>query len=188
MRKTILLSLLLASGAAFAQPGPRWGFDDRYHHHHYYPAVGYAVPALPAGYLAVAYGGAHLYFHAGVWYRPAGATFVVVQPPVGVVVPVLPPSYTVVYAAGVPYYYANNTYYSTGPGGAGYAVVAPPPGAELATAQPAPPPVSSTPGQASGSAPASAAMWHYCESAKAYYPYVTECKEGWRQVPATPPH
>ena len=27
----------------------------------------------------------------------------------------------------------------------------------------------------------------HCESAKAYYPYVGECKEGWRPVPATPP-
>ena len=28
--------------------------------------------------------------------------------------------------------------------------------------------------------------WYYCESAKAYYPYVPSCAEGWRAVPATP--
>jgi hypothetical protein len=30
-------------------------------------------------------------------------------------------------------------------------------------------------------------MWYYCESAKAYYPYVKQCSSGWRQVPASPP-
>jgi hypothetical protein len=29
--------------------------------------------------------------------------------------------------------------------------------------------------------------WYYCESAKAYYPYVKQCASGWREVPATPP-
>ena len=29
--------------------------------------------------------------------------------------------------------------------------------------------------------------WYYCDSAKAYYPYVDSCAEGWRAVPATPP-
>ena len=34
--------------------------------------------------------------------------------------------------------------------------------------------------------PPPAPTWYYCESAGAYYPYVTTCAEGWRQVPATP--
>ncbi len=29
--------------------------------------------------------------------------------------------------------------------------------------------------------------YYYCESAKAYYPYVKQCAAGWREVPATPP-
>ncbi|MFT4048199.1 MAG: OmpA family protein, partial [Solimonas sp.] len=29
--------------------------------------------------------------------------------------------------------------------------------------------------------------WYYCDSAKAYYPYVQQCPEGWRAVPANPP-
>jgi hypothetical protein len=29
--------------------------------------------------------------------------------------------------------------------------------------------------------------WYYCESARSYYPYVSECAEGWRAVPAIPP-
>ncbi|MGH8766137.1 MAG: DUF6515 family protein [Burkholderiales bacterium] len=189
MRRTILAVLLLALGSGAAQAqyrSPHWAYDDRYHHQHYYPAVGYAVQALPVGNVAVSFNGAHFYFHSGVWFRPAGGSFVVVRPPVGVVVPVLPPAYNVVYAGAVPYYYANETYYSAVPGGAGYAVVAPPQGAEPATAPSAPPPAFSS-GQATGSAPASAGMWYFCESAKSYYPYMGECREGWRPVPAAPP-
>ncbi|WP_248795474.1 hypothetical protein [Pseudomonas sp. MWU13-2105] len=29
--------------------------------------------------------------------------------------------------------------------------------------------------------------WYYCPPAKGYYPYVRECPEAWRVVPATPP-
>jgi len=32
-----------------------------------------------------------------------------------------------------------------------------------------------------------AANWYYCESSRTYYPYVKQCAEGWRAVPATPP-
>jgi hypothetical protein len=30
-------------------------------------------------------------------------------------------------------------------------------------------------------------LWYYCDSAKAYYPYVPSCPEAWRPVPAQPP-
>ncbi len=29
-------------------------------------------------------------------------------------------------------------------------------------------------------------FWYYCESSKAYYPYVSSCPEAWRAVPARP--
>ena len=29
--------------------------------------------------------------------------------------------------------------------------------------------------------------WYYCAEAKAYYPYVQSCPNGWQAVPATPP-
>ncbi len=41
---------------------------------------------------------------------------------------------------------------------------------------PVPPPVVRAP----------ARMWYYCDSAQAYYPYVQQCYEGWRAVPALP--
>ncbi len=156
-----------------------WVFDDRFHHNHYYPQHGYAVPALPAGHLALRFRGEPFFFHSGVWYRRAGPSFVVIRPPVGIVVPVLPPSYSTVLVAGAPYYYANDVYYEQTP--QGYAVVSPP--ADMAEAPPSPQvgaPGAASPSSASGN-------WYYCESAKTYYPYVSECREGWRTVPASPP-
>jgi len=190
MHKTILALFLLALcvSAQAQYRSPHWTYDDRYHHRHYYPAVGYSVGVLPPGYVTVNFGGGRLFFHGGVWFRGVGPSYVVIRAPVGAVVPVLPPGYTMVNAGGQPYYYANDTYYASVDGGAGYAVVAPPTGAEPATAPPAPPSASSPqPGQATGSAPAPGGNWYYCDSAKGYYPYVSECREGWRPVPAVPP-
>jgi hypothetical protein len=34
--------------------------------------------------------------------------------------------------------------------------------------------------------PPPAQYWYYCESARAYYPYVPSCVGGWTRVPATP--
>jgi hypothetical protein len=159
---------------------PHWVFDDRFHHNHYYPAVGYAVDVLPTGNVVVNFRSGRFWFHSGVWFQQAGPRYVVVKPPVGVLVPVLPPAYSTVYIAGVPYYYANDVYYIQQPGG--YAVAEPPmmAGANPPSAAPAPQAGSVAP-------PSSPGTWYYCASAKAYYPYVTECKEGWRSVPATPP-
>jgi hypothetical protein len=33
-----------------------------------------------------------------------------------------------------------------------------------------------------------AQLWYYCASAKGYYPYVSNCPEGWKPIPAQPPH
>jgi hypothetical protein len=147
---------------------PHWVYDDRFHHNHYYPARGYVVEALPPGNVAIGFRGGQFWFHSGVWYERSGPRYVVVQPPAGVIVPALPPGYTVVYYGGVPYYYANDVYYVQQP--TGYEVITPPPVA----AAPAP------------GAPAPA-VWYYCDSAKGYYPYVSQCPEGWKNVPATPP-
>jgi hypothetical protein len=188
----------LPGSSAFAQPrhegreyerfhSPHWVLDERYHHNHYYPSLGYSVSLLPAGNVAVTFRGGRYFFHAGVWFRPAGPGFVVVRPPVGIVVPVLPPDRTIVWVAGVPYYYANDAYYVSQPGG--YAVAEPPLQAAVAPTQ-TPPPPAPAPQPApvpSTSGPSASGMWYYCESAKAYYPYVSECREGWRSVPAAPP-
>jgi len=157
--------------AAERYHSPHWHYDDRYRHGRYYPAFGYSVTALPLGYVNVTYRGGRYFFHGGVWYRASGPVYLVVRPPVGIVVPILPPAYATVWIAGAPYYYANDTYYVSAPGGAGYAVAVPPSAVEPAITPP----------------PTAPGSWYYCDSAKAYYPYVQECKEGWRAVPAVPP-
>jgi hypothetical protein len=174
---------------------PHWVYDDRYHHAHYYPAVGYAVTVLPPGYVSLSFSNRRFFFQGGVWFAPAGRGFAVVRPPVGIVVPVLPPAATTVWIAGAPYYYANDIYYAPGPGG--YVVSAPPAETNYTEAPPAPPappapqappaPVAPSAAPAGPPAQSAGATWYYCDSAKAYYPYVPECKEGWRPVPASPP-
>lgn len=120
---------------------PHWVYDTRHHLNHYYPVRGEVVVGLPAGAIAINFGGGRFFFHGGVWFRPNGARFVVVAPPIGVIVPVLPPAYATVWLGGVPYYYANDVYYTPAPGG--YVVTAPPPGVE--SAPPPPPPSSAAP-------------------------------------------
>jgi len=154
---------------------PHMRFDDHFHHDHFYPALGFGLATLPLGYVTVHHFDGDYYFHAGVWYRHDGPNYVVVEPPFGAVVPLLPPAYTTVWVGAVPYYYANGIYYAAAPGG--YAVVQPPANPSVT------PPV-----QAAGAAPAPAGNWYYCDSAKNYYPYIQQCAEGWRSVPATPPH
>src|SRR6185295_11440581 len=53
-------------------------------------AVGAAVASLPRGHVAVVVGGQRLFYYGGVYYRPAGSTYVVIAPPVGAVVAAVP--------------------------------------------------------------------------------------------------
>ncbi len=46
---------------------------------------------------------------------------------------------------------------------------------------------SAPPAAAPAPAAPSTPTWYYCESSRAYYPYVRECPGGWQQVPASPP-
>lgn len=160
---------------------PHWRYDNRFHHDHYYPQIGYSVRTLPSTRVAITFRGSPFFFHGGVWYRTSGPGFIVVRPPIGIVVPVLPPSYATVWVGSAPYYYADDVFYEQTDGG--YAVVAPPAGyveqGDAPPSQVAVPPAAPQAGSA---------MWYYCESSKTYYPYVSECKEGWKEVPATPPH
>jgi len=104
--------------------------DARYNHGRYYAPVGTVARSLPADYRPYYRGGAPYYFSGGVWYAPRGPGFVVITPPVGLVISVLPPYYSTVWVGGVPYYYADSVYYTAQPDQSGYAVVAPPPGAD----------------------------------------------------------
>lgn len=50
----------------------------------------------------------------------------------------------------------------------------------------APPPAYYAPQPAAPAAAPAAPTWYYCDSPRGYYPYVSACPAGWRQVPATP--
>lgn len=52
--------------------------------------------------------------------------------------------------------------------------------------QPAPVIVQPPPVYVEQPRPAPIQYWHYCRSARAYYPYVKECREGWERVLPTP--
>ena len=180
----------LMAGTAQAQErryerNPHLVYDSRFHHNHYYPAAGYAVTVLPSGNVGVTFRGGRFFYHSGVWFRASGPGYVVVRPPMGIAVAVLPAGYTTVWSSGLPYYYANDVYYVQGSGG--YVVSEAPP--EAMAPEQVPPPMAYPP--QAGAAPIAPAQpapaWYYCESAKGYYPYVPECKEGWRTVPAAPP-
>lgn len=108
-------------------PRPGYVYDTRYGHNRYYPPRGYAVRALPRGYVTVVHRGGPYYYHSGIWYRRGGTGFVVVRPAVGLWVPVLPSFYTRVWWGSVPYYYADDVYYRYYPG-RGYQVVEAPSG------------------------------------------------------------
>ena len=165
--------------------GPHMVYDNRYRHDHYYPAPGFSVSVLPVGNIGVRFGRGRYFFHAGVWYRPGPSGFIVVRPPFGIIVPVLPLGYSTLWLGNRPYYYANDVYYTGNPGN--YVVTAPPTAIGSATVQ-APVMTEMPQTVAAPGAPAQVpGTWYYCESAKAYYPYVAECKEGWRAVAATPP-
>ncbi len=187
----LFVGTCLMTGASLAQDrhdydrhdpyhGEHWRYDDRHHHGHYYPSLGYVVTVLPPGAVSLRFHDRRFFFHEGVWYEPVGGGFAVARPPIGVVVPILPPDYSTVWVGRQPYYYANDVYYAARPNG--FVVVEPP--ASYVEAPPAAAAASSPPGQA---AQTPAGSWYYCDSAKAYYPYVANCPEGWRPVQATPP-
>lgn len=203
MRRTLIALVAIVAvwtSSAGAQRHERfrsdhWVYDDRFHHNHYYPVLGYSVTVLPPGAFAVTFRGGRYWYHSGVWFLPSGPGYVVARPPVGILVPALPPGATVIYVGGIPYYYANDVYYIAQPAG-GYAVAAPPAtppttapsAAGPPTAGPPVPPAQAPPPQTPPQQAAPpAGTWYYCDSSKAYYPYVNECKEGWKPVPATPP-
>lgn len=110
--------------------------DGRYGHNHYYPPAGYAVRALPRGYVTVGYRTGPYFYSSGIWYRRGGAGFVVVRPAIGLYVPFLPAFYSTVWYSGIPYYYADDVYYRWRADRREYEVSNPPPSASTTAGTP----------------------------------------------------
>jgi len=80
--------------------------------------------------------------------------------------------------AGIWNWYAYDPYYLDWPYGP-YAYYGYPPAARYY------PPAEPAPNYSD--LPPPAPTWYYCDAAKGYYPYVSNCPGGWRAVAATPP-
>lgn len=97
---------------------PRW----RPAHYHY----GYRVQRLPRTFVSLSVAGLGFYYSEGIFYRPYGPSYVVVQPPMGAVVYALPPSAVTLAFGGYNYFVAYDTYYLWDGPARGYRVVANP--------------------------------------------------------------
>lgn len=154
------------------------------------PPIGIVVPILPPAYTTLWVAGVPYYYANDVYYTQGPGGYMVVQPPPdqNYVEQQVPPGQ---YGPppGAPGQYAPPAQYVAPPGQYG-----PPPAQYAApSGQYSPPPGQYMPPAPQAAAPAPGPgpgdKWYYCESAKGYYPYVPECKEGWRIVPAAPqPH
>ena len=122
-------------GAAATRAATR--FDGRYGHNHYYPSRGFVYGTLPLGAVSVGYGGGNYFFHGGVWFRPYGGRYIVVQPPLGIYLPCCRPTTPRSGSAACRTTTPTASTTTSAPG-QGYVVVAPPPGVD--TTQTAPPP------------------------------------------------
>lgn len=87
------------------------------------------IARLPGPARKVTYHGRAYYYVTGVFYRPAGRGWRIVEPPLGIMVPSLPPGHTVIRANGQRYYYFDGLYFTWRPRSIGYVVVGPPLGA-----------------------------------------------------------
>lgn len=144
--KIAVLALVATSVGTLALPaahaaesyGRGYVYDNRFNHNRYYPRPGFSISVLPPGYVSVPWRGSSYYYYGGVWYRPYGPRFQVIEPPRGILVPQLPPGYTTVWIGGTPYYYAGGAYYLWEPNQGGYIVTTVPHGAEAAATTSAP--------------------------------------------------
>jgi len=91
-----------------------------YANHAYRPP--HVVATLPPGYRHYTWHGSPYYQHAGLWYRPYGASYVVTGAPYGLFVSYLPGYYSSFWFGSTRYYYADNTYYLYEPVQHGYVV------------------------------------------------------------------
>ncbi len=112
------------------QAQPRSSHHSRYRD---VPRYGHRVNTAPRQSVAIRVRGTVFRYHAGLFYRPAGNTYVIVHAPIGTYIRTLPGNhFRIVVGTRVYYYYYANFYTRRSDGqSAGYVVVAPPLGARI---------------------------------------------------------
>jgi hypothetical protein len=127
LKKVFIVALglmLSAYSTSFADSRDRHG-DHRYYRYHDRPHFGVYVDILPNRYHTVWAGRQRYYYSDGLYYRPYGREYVIVQPPVGVYVNTIPADFSPIVIDGRTYYMDKGSYYVYTP--RGYQVVTPPP-------------------------------------------------------------
>ncbi|MDE1920431.1 MAG: hypothetical protein KGJ09_02125 [Candidatus Omnitrophica bacterium] len=99
----------------------------RYRDH---PHYGVRVDILPHSYFTVWAGRQRYYYSDGLYYRPIGREYVIIQPPVGAYVNTIPSDYTPITINDTTYYTNNGIFYVHTP--MGFKVVSSPIGIETA--------------------------------------------------------
>lgn len=111
----------------YARP-PHYTHPPQYSHPPRYVRPPRYVSSLPYGYHSHYWNGSPYYYHTGLWYRPYGSTYMVVNAPYGLFVNTLP-YYSSFWFGSTRYYVSDGTYYTYEPVRRGY-VVAPSPYAD----------------------------------------------------------
>lgn len=97
------------------------------------PVPGQVVGALPREASRLTTGGDTVYYHDGVFLRPAGEGYAVIRAPLGLSVPALPAAAARVSCGEREYWYDRGTFYARAGDGPGYVTVFAPPGAVVPT-------------------------------------------------------
>jgi len=82
-----------------------------HHHYRHLPKRGAVVKTVHNKAITIRHQGVGFRYHAGVWYRPRGTSWVITRPAYGVRIRVLPVGYRKVLVGPRAYYYYYGTYY-----------------------------------------------------------------------------
>lgn len=84
--------------------------DSHRDYRQHYP-VGQRYSRLPAGYLALSYGGLNFYYHGGSYYQRHGHDYALIRPPLGLGISILPPAYRTHHHGGHTWYSSMGIFY-----------------------------------------------------------------------------
>lgn len=125
----VLLSFTLTTLQAQKRDKHHNGRNEPNYRYRDLPHWGYKYKTIPKGTFIFPYSGVNYHYHAGVYYRPHGNTYVVVRAPLGVRVRTLPAGNVHFLIGGRRYFYYYGTYYVKSVDDSEYITVEPPVGA-----------------------------------------------------------